>query len=94
MKSSSEVCTVFRDFKNLVELQLKHCITRFWCDNGKREYDNEAFRSIFPEYGITFEPSPPYMQHINGVTERMIQTHNAKARAMVLDCIRKKKIAS
>jgi len=34
-KSSSEVHSVFRDFKNLVELQLKHRITRFQCDNGK-----------------------------------------------------------
>jgi len=53
-KSSSEVCTVFRDFKNLVKLQQKHRITRFWCDNGKAEYDNKAFRSILTEYGITF----------------------------------------
>jgi len=85
-KSSSEVCTVFRDFKNLVELQLKHRITRFRCDNGKGEYDNEAFRSILTEYGITFEPSPPYTQHKNRVSERMIQTHNAKAHTMLLDC--------
>jgi len=42
-KSLSEVCTVFRDFKNLVELQLKHHITRFRYDNGKGEYDNEVF---------------------------------------------------
>jgi len=72
-KSSSEVCTVFRDFKNLVELQLKHCITRFRCDNGKGEYDNKAFRSILTEHGITYEPSPPYTQHKNGVSERMIR---------------------
>ena len=72
-------------------LQLKHRITRFRCDNGKGKYDNESFRSILIEYGITFESSSPYMQHKNGVSERMIQTHNAKARAMVLDCIRKKK---
>jgi len=85
-KSSSDVCTVFRDFKNLVELQLKHCITRFRYDNGKGEYDNEAFRSILTEYSITFEQSPPYTQHKNGVSERMIQTHNAKARTMLLDC--------
>jgi len=40
---------------------------------------------ILTEYGITFEPSPAYTQHKNGVSERMIQTHNAKARAMLLD---------
>jgi len=80
-KSSSEVYTGIRDFKNLVKLHLKHCITRFRCDNGKGEYDNEAFQSILTEYGITFEPLPPYTQYKNGVSERMIQTHNAKARA-------------
>jgi len=86
-KSSSEVFTVCTDFKNLVELQLKHHITPFRCDNGKGEYDNEAFRSTLTEYyGITFEPSLPYTQHKNGVSERMIQTHNAKARVMLLDC--------
>ena len=35
--------------------------------------------------GITFEPALPYTQHKNGVSERMIQTHNVKARAMMLD---------
>jgi len=29
--------------QKFVELQLKHRITRFRCDNGKGEYDNEAF---------------------------------------------------
>jgi len=54
--------------------------------DGKGEYDNEAFRSILTEFGITFEPSPPYTQHKNGISERVIQTYNAKARAMLLDC--------
>jgi len=84
-KASSEVCKVFRDFKTLVELQLRYQITRFRCDNGKGEYDNEAFQSILSEYGIMFEPSAPNLQHKNGVSERMVQTHNAKARAMLLD---------
>jgi len=53
-KSSLEVCTVFKDYKTLVERQLKHRITRFQCDNGKGEYDNETFRVILTEYGITF----------------------------------------
>jgi len=54
--------------------------------DGKGEYDNEAFRSILTEFGITLEPSPPYTQHKNGVSQRMVQTHNAKAREMLLDC--------
>ena len=84
-KALSEVCKVFRNFKTLVELQLRYQITRFRCDNGKGEFDNEAFQSILLEYGIMFEPSPPYSQHKNSVWERMVQTHNAKVRAMLLD---------
>ena len=85
-KSSAEICAVFREFKNMVELKLgPHRIARFRSDNGKGEYDNAEFRSILTESGISFEPAPPYTQHKNGVSERMIQTHNAKARAMMLD---------
>ena len=34
---------------------------------------------------IAFEPSPPYTQHKNGISERMIRTLNTKARSMLLD---------
>ena len=85
-KTAAEICKVFREFKALVELKFSARITRFRCDNGKGEYDNDAFRAILSENGISFEPAPPYTQHKNGVSERMIQTHNAKARAMILDC--------
>ena len=40
---------------------------------------------ILAESGISFEPSPPYTQHKNGVAERMIGTLTEKARAMMLD---------
>ena len=85
-KTSAEICAVFREFKASVELKHRpNRIARFRCDNGKGEYDNQSFRSILAESGISYEPSPPYTQHKNGVSERMIQTHNAKARAMMLD---------
>jgi len=35
--------------------------------------------------GISFEPSPPYSQHKNSVSERMIRTIATKARSMLLD---------
>jgi len=69
----------------VTELKLSTRISRFRCNNRKGEYDNEEFRSILKESGISFEPAPLYMQHKNGVAEHMIQTHNAKARAMMLD---------
>ena len=70
----------------MVELKLQPLrITRFHSDNGKGEYDNSEVRTILKESGISFEPAPPYSQHKNGVSQRMIQTHNAKAPAMILD---------
>jgi len=32
-----------------------------------------------------FKLSPPYIQHMNGMAERMIRTLNAKAESMMLD---------
>jgi len=62
-------------------------IRRFRCDNGRREYDNAFFREILRVRGIFFEPSPPYTQHKNGVSERMIRTITTKARSMLLDSL-------
>jgi len=84
-KTSAEICAVFREFNTMTELKLSTRISPFGCNNQKGEYDIEEFRSILKESGISFEPAPPYTQHENGVAERMIQTHNAKARAMILD---------
>jgi len=83
--TSAEICTVFREFKTMTELKLSTRICRFQCDNGKGEYDNEEYRSIFKESGISFEPAPLYTQHKNGVAECRIQTHNAKVRAKIVD---------
>jgi len=62
----------------------EYSIVRFRCDHGKGEYDNSLFRGILRESGISFEPSPPYTQHKNGVSERMICTIVTKARALIL----------
>ena len=60
-------------------------IARFRCDNGRGEYDNRLFRGILRVSGISFEPAPPYTQHKNGRSERMIQTLVTKARSMLID---------
>jgi hypothetical protein len=60
-------------------------IKRFRCDNGKGEYDNNLFSSILRINGISFEPSPPYAQHKNGISERTIGAITEKARAMMID---------
>ena len=60
-------------------------ITRFQCDNGKGEYDNSLFPGILRVSGTSFEPSPPYTQYKNGVSERIIRAVVTKAMAMILD---------
>ena len=63
----------------------EYTIRTFHCDNGRGEYDNSFFRGILRVRGILFEPSPPYTQHKNGVSERMIHTSSTKARSLPLD---------
>jgi transposase InsO family protein len=85
-KNATEVVSVFQEFQARAEKSLPgHAITRFRCDNGRGEYDNSLFRGILRVCGISFEPSPPYTQHKNGVSERMIRTIVTKARALIID---------
>jgi transposase InsO family protein len=81
-KSAEEISTKFRHYQAWVEAR-GFRIKRFRCDNGTGEYNNSVFLSILGEKGITYEPSPPYTQHKNGVSERMIRTLNTKARSMM-----------
>ena len=81
----TEFCiSAFQSFKARIE-SWGYMIKRFRCDNGRGEYDNTLFRTILTGSGISFEPSPPYTQHKNGVAERMIGTLTEKARGMMLD---------
>lgn len=87
-KSAAVVTAIFREYKAKKEkefLAQGYKIMRFRCDNGRGEYDNDLFRTILSENGISFEPAPPYTQHKNGVPERMIQTICRKVRAMLLE---------
>jgi transposase InsO family protein len=85
MKSKTETLESFKSFKALVEKHSGQHVKRFRCDNGKAEYDNAAFQSFLGESGITYEPSAPYTQNQNGVSERMNRTIMEKARTMLLE---------
>jgi len=85
-KKAEEVVLVFQEFQAMVDKQYpEYTIRRFRCDNGQGEYDNTFFHGILRVGGISFEPSPPYTQHKNRVSERMIRTISTKARSMLLD---------
>jgi len=85
-KTATEIVSVFQEFLSRIEAMLPDVkFSRFRCDNAKGEYDNSLMRGILRVSGISFEPSPPYSQHKNGVSERMIRTIATKARSMLLD---------
>lgn len=83
-KTSAEIISKFNHYKAWVDSQ-GYRIKRFRCDNGKGEYNNADFLQMLGDNGISYEPSPPYTQHKNGVSERMIQTLNSKVRCLLLD---------
>jgi len=85
-KTATEIVSVFQEFLARVEAMLPTVkFSRFRCDNARGEYHNSLMRGILRVSGISFEPSPPYSQHKNGVSERMICTLATKARSMLLD---------
>ena len=83
-KTAAEIVEKFKAYKAWVEAQ-GYRIRRFRCDNGTGEYANSTFLTLLTSSGISFEPAPAYTQHKNGVSERMIQTLNTKARCLLLD---------
>jgi transposase InsO family protein len=83
-KSAEEISAKFQIYHAWIKAR-GFKIKRFRCDNGSGEYNNTMFLGILGENGITYEPSPPYTQHKNGVAERMIRTLNTKARSMMQD---------
>jgi hypothetical protein len=83
-KNSAEVLQAFKEFKAAAENKSGFSIKRFRCDNGRAEYDNSDFQTLLKADGISYEPSAPYTQHQNGVSERSIRTVVEKARSMLL----------
>jgi len=85
LKSKTETTEAFKEFKALTEKHSGEKILRFRCDNGKAEYDNSVFRDFLKINGISYEPSAPYTQNQNGVSERMNRTIMEKARSMLIE---------
>ena len=86
-KKNAENCTrAFQETLNLIQTQYpKYRVQIFRSDNGTGEYDNRLFQKTLTDYGIIFEPSPAYTPNMNGVSERMIQALNTRARSMMID---------
>jgi len=64
-----ETCTsAYQSFQARVD-SMGYEIKRFWCDNGRGEYDNKTFRYVLAARSTTYEPRPPYAHHKNGVAE-------------------------
>ena len=85
-KTADEISSRFKEFLALLQTQCPQArIQRFRSDNGTGEYNNSIFQQILSERGITYEPSTPYTQHQNGVSERTIRSINDMARSMLHD---------
>ena len=84
-KDHSVALQTFKDFKTLIEKQSGCQIKRFRCDNGKGEYDNQYFKGYLTQEGISYEPSAPYTQNQNGVSERKICTISNITRSLLAD---------
>ena len=85
LKSKAETTEAFKEFKAITENHSGSKIQRFRCDNGRAEYDNSVFKDILRQNGISYEPSAPYTQNQNGVSERMNRTILEKARSMLME---------
>ena len=85
-KEAMEITGCFQEFITRIEKHFpQYPVTRFRCDNGRGEYSNKFFRGILRASGVLFEPAPPYTQHKNGLSERMIRTIATKGRSLLLD---------
>ena len=84
-KGHQEVLGAFQEFKAAVEKHSGRSILRLRCDNGRGEYTNQFFLYYLRTERINHEPSAPYTQHQNGVSERKIPSIVEKARPMLLE---------
>jgi len=86
-RKNAELCSnVFVEFLNYQKSHYPQVpVAQFRSDNSHGKYDNELFKKLLRERGISFEPSVPYSPHQNGVAERTIQTITTRAQSILLD---------
>lgn len=83
LKKKSEIFTVFKEYKNLVENQLNLKIKTFQSDNA-REYISGEFNKFLKNQGIQRRFTAPYTPQQNGVAERKNRTLVEMARCMII----------
>ena len=74
----------FQVFKATAEKTSGHVIHRFRC-NRRSDYNNRFFLEFLSAEGISYEPTAPYTQNQNGVSERRIHTIIKWVRTMLLE---------
>ena len=83
LRSKTEVCEKFKEFKQMVELQTGKRIKYLMSDNGT-EYQNQYFEELQLESGLTQQFSAARCPSSNGTSERSIQSTEVGARCMLL----------
>ena len=81
MYTKDEVFHYLKVYCKLVENKFNKKIKKFISDNGG-EYCNDLVDNFCKENGYEFDPSPPYIPELNGVSERLNQTLETKARVL------------
>ncbi|XP_028081553.1 uncharacterized protein LOC114282959 [Camellia sinensis] len=82
MRERSEVFTIFKRFKSMVEKQSGHHIKSLRNDNGK-EYSSKEFDNFCEEEGVERQLTVGYTSQQNGVSERKNQTVMEMAKSMM-----------
>ena len=82
IKAKSQVCSVFKKFKLMVENSSGHKVRTLRTDRGG-EFLSNAFRSLCEEWGINRHLTPPYTPQQNGVVEQRNRTIMATAMSLL-----------
>lgn len=82
MRERSEVFTIFKRFKSMVEKQSGHYIKTLRSDNGK-EYNSKEFDKFCENEGVERQLTVGYIPQQNGVSESKNQTVMEMAKSMM-----------
>nr|KYP66838.1 Retrovirus-related Pol polyprotein from transposon TNT 1-94 [Cajanus cajan] len=82
IKAKSDVFSIFKEFKALVEKQSEKCIKILRTDGGG-EFTSGEFEGFCKEHGIVHEVTAPYTPQHNGIAERRNRTILNMVRSML-----------